>query len=38
MPLPGKYFCRITPADAMVIDVGAHAISHKTQLFSWLTV
>jgi hypothetical protein len=34
MPLPGEYFCRITPAAAMVIDVGACAISHKTQLFS----
>jgi hypothetical protein len=34
MPLLGKYFCRITPAAAMVINVDACAISHKTQLFS----
>ena len=34
MPLPGEYFCRITPVAAMVINVGACAISHKSHLFS----
>jgi hypothetical protein len=34
MPLPGKNFCRITLAAAIVINVGACAISHKTHLFS----
>jgi hypothetical protein len=34
MSLTGEYFCCITPAAAVVINVGACAISHKTQLFS----